>query len=89
MDEIDLLVKNGEVWTPGGFVDADIAVNDGKIVALGKPPVLPDTRCCGDRCQREESDSRLDRHAYPSSRSGISPIKKILPLRPWPRRRAA
>ena len=43
MDGIDLLVKNGAVWTPGGFVDADIAVKDGKIAALGKPPVLPDT----------------------------------------------
>ena len=42
MDGIDLLVKNGAVWTPGGFVDADIAVKDGKIAALGKPPVLPD-----------------------------------------------
>ena len=37
MDGIDLLVKNGAVWTPGGFVDADIAVKDGKIAALGKP----------------------------------------------------
>ena len=26
MAKVDLLVKNGEVWTPGGFVDADIAV---------------------------------------------------------------
>src|SRR5258705_10748308 len=43
MDGIDLLVKNGAVWTPGGFVDADIAVKDGKIAALGKPPVLPET----------------------------------------------
>jgi hypothetical protein len=27
----------------GGFVDADIAVSGGKIIALGKPPVLPET----------------------------------------------
>ena len=31
MAKVDLLVKNGEVWTPGGFVDADIAVSDGKV----------------------------------------------------------
>src|ERR1043166_483915 len=43
MDKVDLLVKNGEVWTPGGFVMADIAVSQGKIAALGKSPVLPDT----------------------------------------------
>ena len=43
MAKLDLLVKNGEVWTPGGFIDADIAVSDGKIIALGKPPVLPDS----------------------------------------------
>src|ERR1043166_6424612 len=43
MDKVELLVKNGEVWTPGGFVAADIAVSQGKIAALGKPPVLPDT----------------------------------------------
>ncbi len=44
MNKVDLLVKGGEVWTPGGFVEADIAVGDGKILALGKSPVLPDTR---------------------------------------------
>src|SRR6185369_7303241 len=27
---------------PGGFIDADIAVSDGKVVALAKAPVLPD-----------------------------------------------
>ena len=43
MDKLDLLIKNGEVWTPGGFVEADVAVSGGKIVALGKPPVLPET----------------------------------------------
>jgi len=43
MAKVDLLVKNGEVWTPGGFIVADIAVSDGKIVALGKPPVLPES----------------------------------------------
>ena len=43
MVKLDLLVKNGEVWTPGGFVAADIAVSDGKVAALGKSPVLPDS----------------------------------------------
>lgn len=43
MDKVELLVKGGEVWTPGGFVNADIAASGGKIIALGKPPVLPDS----------------------------------------------
>src|SRR5215467_12622656 len=43
MENIELLVKNGEIWTPGGFIEADVAVGGGKIVALGKPPILPET----------------------------------------------
>jgi dihydroorotase (multifunctional complex type) len=43
MAQVDLIVKGGEVWTPGGFLDVDIAVNEGKIVALGTPPVLPES----------------------------------------------
>src|SRR3990172_1724435 len=42
MNKVDLLVRGGEVWTPGGFVDADIAVSGGKIAALGKLPVMSD-----------------------------------------------
>jgi len=44
MDKVDLLVKNGEVWTPGGFISADVAVSGGKVIALdassrvGRPP---------------------------------------------------
>jgi len=43
MDKLDLLVKGGEVWTLGGFVESDIAVSQGKIIALGKPPALPES----------------------------------------------
>ena len=89
MDRIDLLLKNAAVWTPGGFVDADIAVKDGKIAALGKPPVLPDTAAAMIDAQRNEGDSRLDRHAYPSPRSGIYLQGRYCPRRPWPRLRAA
>ena len=41
MEKLDLLIRDGEVWTPGGFVEADVAVHQGKVVALGKPPVCP------------------------------------------------
>ena len=43
MEKLDLLIRDGEVWTPGGSVEADIAVHQGKVVALGKPPVLPES----------------------------------------------
>ena len=43
MDQVDVLVKGGDVWTPGGFVNADIAVSNGKVIALGQHPVLPET----------------------------------------------
>ena len=31
----DLLLRNGTVWTPGGPVETDVGVRDGRIVALG------------------------------------------------------
>jgi hypothetical protein len=37
MDTIDLLVKDGEVWTPGGFITADVAVVAGKVAGMGSP----------------------------------------------------
>src|SRR5678816_3315750 len=43
MEKLDLLIRDGEVWTPGGVVEADVAVHQGKVVALGKPPVLPES----------------------------------------------
>ena len=73
MDGIDLLVKNGEVWTPGGFVDADIAVRDGKIIALGKPPVLPETAATVIDAKGKKVIPGLDRYPYASPRSGIYP----------------
>lgn len=35
MPSYDLILKNGTVWTPGGPVETDVAVNAGKIVGLG------------------------------------------------------
>lgn len=42
MEKVDLLVRNGKVWTPGGFIEADIAVSLGKVIAMGKPPAFPE-----------------------------------------------
>ena len=43
MEKMDLVVKGGKVWTPGGLIEADIAVHQGKIAALAKPTALPDS----------------------------------------------
>lgn len=43
MGKVDLVVKGGEVWTPGGFVEADIAIHQGKIMALGRSPAFPES----------------------------------------------
>ena len=43
MEKMDLVVKGGKVWTPGGLIEADIAVHQGKVAALAKPTVLPDS----------------------------------------------
>ena len=59
MENVELLVKNGEVWTPGGFVDADIAVSGGKIIALGKPPVLPETATDQPNCSSTAGEGLL------------------------------
>jgi dihydroorotase (multifunctional complex type) len=43
MDKVDLVIKGGEVWTPEGFIEADIAVSQGRVAALGKPPAFPES----------------------------------------------
>ncbi|MBI2989397.1 MAG: dihydroorotase family protein [Deltaproteobacteria bacterium] len=40
MENFDLIVRGAEVWTPGGFITADIGVREGKIAALGISAVL-------------------------------------------------
>jgi dihydroorotase len=35
MPTYDLLLKNGRVFTPGGLVDADVGVRDGRIAGIG------------------------------------------------------
>ncbi len=42
----DLLLTNGTVWTPGGPLQASIAVRDGKIVALGATGTAKETLDC-------------------------------------------
>ena len=38
---VDLIVRGGRVYTPRGLVDASVAVDEGKVVALGVESALP------------------------------------------------
>ncbi|MBI4482718.1 MAG: dihydroorotase family protein [Acidobacteria bacterium] len=42
MAQVDLLIRGGHVWTPGGFVDLDLAVHQGRIVGLHEPGQVRD-----------------------------------------------
>ena len=41
MNQFDLLIKNGMVYTAVDSFEADIAVKDGKIIALGQIWAMP------------------------------------------------
>jgi len=64
MDRVDLVVKNGDVWTPAGFVAADIAINQGKIVALGMPTALPESIKVIDAKGRKVIPGLIDTHTH-------------------------
>ena len=38
---VDLVIKNGSVYIPNGFVRADVAIDGGKIVAIGNESSIP------------------------------------------------
>ncbi len=38
---MDLVVKGGQVWTPGGMLRADIAIDQGKIAAISSGAAVP------------------------------------------------
>ncbi len=42
MNKVDLLVKNGKVYTPEGFQDLDVAVSGEKIASLVMPGTIPE-----------------------------------------------
>jgi dihydroorotase len=64
MEKMDLVVKGGEVWTPGGFIEADIGVNQGKVVALGRPSTLPEGSSAIDAKGRVVIPGLIDTHTH-------------------------
>lgn len=41
LKQVDLVVKNAKIWRQSGLVEGGLAVNDGKIVAIGRDYALP------------------------------------------------
>jgi dihydroorotase len=41
LSTVDLVISNGTVYTPAGFVKADVAIDGGKVIAVGKPASIP------------------------------------------------
>ena len=64
MDKVDLVVKGGEVWTPGGLVAADIAVHQGKITSLDKPAALLESRRIIDATGKKVIPGLIDTHTH-------------------------
>ena len=42
MEKVDLLIKNGKVYTEAGFQELDVAAMGEKIAFLSKPGSVPD-----------------------------------------------
>ena len=41
----DLILKNADVWLPGGLAQVDVGVRDGKIAALEQLDAVKGGRC--------------------------------------------
>jgi dihydroorotase (multifunctional complex type) len=64
MATFDLIVQNGQVWTPGGIVHADIAVLKEKIAALASPGSLQDAAKKIDARGRVVIPGLVDTHTH-------------------------
>jgi dihydroorotase (multifunctional complex type) len=64
MAMFDLIVQNGQVWTPGGLIQADIAVLKEKIAALASPGSLQDAAKKIDAKGRVVIPGLVDTHTH-------------------------
>jgi dihydroorotase (multifunctional complex type) len=64
MAMFDLIVQNGQVWTPGGLIQADIAVSKEKIAALASPGSLQEATKKIDAKGRVVIPGLVDTHTH-------------------------
>ena len=64
MEQADLLIKGGTVWTPGKFVQTDVLVEEGKIVGLGSDPMMPKASHVIDAQGRYVIPGCIDTHTH-------------------------
>lgn len=60
----DLLVRGGQVWTPGGIVAADIAVAGEKVAALAAPGALAEAKRTIDASGKFVIPGLVDTHTH-------------------------
>ena len=61
---VDLVVKNGKIYTPHGFFEGSIGVDDGKIVSLTKHVAKPDADKVVDAKGRLVLPGIIDMHVH-------------------------
>jgi dihydroorotase len=64
MKTADFVISNGSVYVPGGFVKADIAVGDGKVLAVGQPSSIPGGSRTIDATGKFVIPGLIDTHAH-------------------------
>ena len=64
MEQADLLIKGGTVWTPGKFVQVDVLVGEGKIVGVGSGPTMPEASQVIDAQGRYVIPGCIDTHTH-------------------------
>lgn len=64
MEKMDLVVKGGEIWTTAGFIEADIAIKQGRIVALARPSTLPEASSVIDAKGKVVIPGLIDTHTH-------------------------
>ncbi len=64
MNKVDLLVKNGKVYTPAGFQDLDVAVSGEKIAFLAMPGTIENGKTTIDASGKYVLPGLIDVHTH-------------------------
>lgn len=61
---VDLVISNADVYLPGGFVRTDLAVDDGKVVAVGRSSSIPKGSSTINAIGKYVIPGLIDTHAH-------------------------